>query len=768
MRNSTLHRVRFAWALLAIVLAGAATSARAQVIIIDRRPEIPIWRSYQIREMTVGGTIRDQVAEIQVATTIHNPGTIALEAELLFPVPEGGAIQNMTLMVDGRELPGRLLPKDEARGIYEEIVRSKRDPALMEYVGSGLYRTRVFPIPGGADRQVTMRYTQLCRAESQVVHFNYLMAMQKHSARPIERFKLNLRLTSQTPIKAIYSPTHELKIERSGDGEASVALEQHDVIPEDDFRLLYTLDKHALGVTVLSTRPSATEDGYFLLLANPEIKKSDAKPLPKTVVFVLDHSGSMMGEKIAQARDALRFVLNNLKEGDSFNIVSYNDMIECFKPELQPYNAQTRTAAERFIAAIEAGGSTNIDEALATTLRMIGDGNSRPSYVLFMTDGLPTAGETGELKIAEHCRAANKAGARLFAFGVGYDANARLLDRLSGGNGGTSEYVRPSENIEAHVAAFYSKLTSPVLSGIKLQATPVDLGQIYPVNIPDLFEGGQLVLAGRYREPGKATLRVTGKVGGKDVSYEYPVALADADGGAGYNFVERLWAMRRIGHLIDQIDMSGQNKELTDELTRLSTKYGILTPYTAFLADERVRVWSYESNRARTDTMMRSNLSDISGASGLEQRAFKQQMQSAPAPAAAAPRSLGFGGGGYGGAGGAAPIKGGATKSMARRSAGGVIQLKAETATLAEQEGRGDRVRQMGPKTFFFKEGAWIDARLSEAEIKSAVTIEQFSEPYFKLSRALPAAQTQYLSFTEPVVVALGGKVYRINPAAAK
>lgn len=763
MRNSEAFRFRLACILITLMLVGAATTARAQIIIIDRRPEIPILRSYQIREVAVSGTIRDQVAEIQVTHTIHNPGTVALEAELLLPVPEEGAIQSMTLLVDGKELPGRLMPKDEARGIYEEIVRRKRDPALMEYIGQGLYRTRVFPIPGGADRQVTVRYTQLCRADKNVVRFSYLMATQKHTGRPVGQFKLNLRLQSQIPIKSIYSPTHELKIDRGGDGEATVKLDLRDVIPEDDFRLLYTLDKNALGVTVLSTRPEPGKDGYFLLLASPEIKKSDEKPQPKTVVFVLDHSGSMSGEKIVQARDALRFVLNNLKEGDTFNIVSYNDMIECFKPELQSFNDKSRAAAAHFIDTIEAGGSTNIDEALATTLKMIGDGSTRPAYILFMTDGLPTAGETNELKIAEHCRTSNKSGARLFAFGVGYDANARLLDRLSGGNGGSSEYVRPSENIESHVAAFYSKLTSPVLSGIKLTASHGDPGQIYPVSIPDLFEGGQLVLAGRYREPGAATLTLTGKVGGKEVSTTYPVNFADADAGSGNNFVERLWAMRRIGYLIDQIDLVGQNKELTDELTRLSTKYGILTPYTAFLADDRVQVWAYERNSVQTESLMRSNLSDASGVSGQAQRAFKQKMLAAPAPAAAAPKmSLSFGGGGGARASGGSAS--GGVRAGTPLSAGDAWQVKGDNAKLEEQAQRADRVRQMGPRTFYLKEGVWVDSRLNEAQIKSAVTLEQFSEPFFKLSRGLPAADNQYLAFSEPVVVEIGGKVYRVTP----
>ena len=158
--------------------------ARAQGFIVDRRPAMPVARSYEIREVSIDARVRDQVAEVQVSQTFHNPGSVQVESEFLFPLPEEGAIQNFVLLVDGRELSGRLMNKDEARRIYEEIVRTKRDPALLEYMGRGLYRTSVFPIPPGADRKVTMRYTQLCRRDRDVIEFSYPLGTQKFTARP--------------------------------------------------------------------------------------------------------------------------------------------------------------------------------------------------------------------------------------------------------------------------------------------------------------------------------------------------------------------------------------------------------------------------------------------------------------------------------------------------------------------------------------------------------------------------------------------------------
>ena len=310
-------------------------SALAQGLIIDHRPHVPISRSYEVRQVSVNAQIRDQVAEVRVSHTLHNPGSFVLEAEYFFPLPDDGAVQDLVLMVDGKEITGRVLPKDEARRIYEGIVRSKRDPALMEYMGNGLYRTSVFPIPPGADRTVTMRYTRLCRRDRDVVEFSYPLGTQKFTAKPIERFELSIQISSRDPIKSIYSPSHAMTVERRSDHEASAKLELRDLVPDSDLRLLYTLAPGAVGATVLSYRPSDSEDGYFLLLASPEVRPADTKPQPKTVIFVLDRSGSMSGKKIEQAKKSLQFVLDNLSDSDLFNIVVYDDRVESFKPELQ-------------------------------------------------------------------------------------------------------------------------------------------------------------------------------------------------------------------------------------------------------------------------------------------------------------------------------------------------------------------------------------------------------------------------------------------------
>jgi Ca-activated chloride channel family protein len=771
-----MKRHKLGW-LAVLGLLMAVQAARGQGFVVDRltiRPHAPNVRSYEIREVSIDARVRDQVAEVRVAQTFHNPGSTVIEAEYLFPLPEDAGVQDLVLMVDGREMPGRVLGKDEARRIYEEIVRARRDPALLEYMGRGLFRASVFPIPPGADRKVTLRYTQICKKDRDVVEFVYPLATQKHSSKPIERLTLNLQIESKDPIKSIYCPSHDSAVFRTAERMASVKLDRRDVLPTNDFKLVYTLAEGAVGATVLSYRPNPSEDGYFLLLASPEVKPLDARPLPKTVLFVIDRSGSMAGKKLDQARNALQFVLNNLRDDDTFNIIAYDDRVEAFKPEPQRYSPASRADAVKFVSNIREGGSTNIDGALKATLAMISD-DSRPNYVLFLTDGLPTASETNELRIAENAHNANRYHARVFSFGVGFDVNARLLDRLSGGNGGTSEYVRPDEDIESHVGAFYSKMTRPAFASIGINLSGTDVNRTYPRDIPDLFEGGQLVWVGRYRDSGKATVKLTGKVGGELRSFEFPTELAAPGSSTGYDFVEKLWAVRRVGFIIDQIDLNGPNKELTDELVALGTKYGLLTPYTSFLADERVSLHaSLENRRLATDNL--SALNVVQGEAGTAQRDMKQKLGQATRfeegtqyrGQIGKPAS---GMGGMGGGMGGVDIRG-VNKAKERRAAIAAGTNPAGAANYGSPaeaaKAATPGVRNLGVKTFYRKGDRWVDSEVKPEEDAKAIVLEQFSDEFFKLARSQSAEQNQYFTFEEPVTVRISGKVYRVDPPKAK
>lgn len=601
--------------------------------------------AYRIKELRIESKVTDQIAKVQVTQQFVNTGSQQMEVSFVFPLPYDGAVDRMTFLVDGKEYEAKLMDAKAARGIYESHVRANRDPALLEWMGNGLFKTSVFPVPAGATRTVTMRFSQLLRKERQLTDFLYPLAAARYTSQPIEKLILDTSIESSVEIKNVYSPTYAVNVQRPDSKHAIVKYEASNVVPTSDFRLLYDVGDAKVGASVIAYRPDQGDDGYFVLLASPEIKAATADRPKKTVVLVVDKSGSMTGPKIDQAKEALRFVINNLREGDMFNIVAYDSAVESFRPELQTYNDEMRKAALGFIEGLYAGGSTNIDGALSTALSMIKD-NSRPNYVLFMTDGQPTVGEKNEQKIAANATKANVHRARIINFGVGYDLNSRLLDRLARSNFGTSEYVRPDEQIEGAVGRLYARVSSPVMTevsvNIDVEGSAVESGptatRIYPRNIHDLFEGEQLVLVGRYKRAGAAKVTLTGKIGNEKMSFDFPANLVSHSGDQSFFFVEKLWATRRIGEIIDELDLTGQNEELIKELVALSTKHGILTPYTAFLADENAAINRVAAGNLHMNTLEAGDnlrrLQVESGRGGVAQRFDKGSLQNAELPAA--------------------------------------------------------------------------------------------------------------------------------------
>ncbi len=631
-----MSRHRYASSIVAMLtLASIATSAIAQGILVDvhtghaiRLPRPIPWpprpvpqpiSSYKIDSIEVNARLNDQIARVQVSQSFDNTGSAPMEVSFMFPLPYDGAIDQLTLLIDGKETQAKLLSKEEARRRYEEIVRKNRDPALLEWVGTGMFQTNVFPIPPGAKRTITLRYSQLLRKNYGLTDFIFPLSTAKYTCAPVGKVSLQLAIESSAPIKNIYSATHAVNIERPDKTHALVKYEARETVPGEDFRLFFDTGAESVAASVVSYRPKADEDGYFLMLASPEVKAADARPVAKTVVLVVDRSGSMSGEKIEQAKGAAKFVLNNLREGDLFNIIAYDSEISTFRPELEKFNSETRAAATGFVDGLFAGGSTDINGALNRALGMLAD-NKRPTYVLFLTDGLPTSGETGEAAIVKHSEETNHVHARVFTFGVGYDVNSRLLDKLARANFGLSQYVRPNENIEASVSALYRKIGAPVMTGVTLAfdvegaTTPSPSGRgpgegalkgapavnrIYPKGEFDLFAGDQAVLVGRYHTSGKAKVKLKGRVGDEEKSFDFPadlVAKSDDDTNA---FVAKLWATRRVGDIIDELDLKGRNEELIKELVALATEHGILTPYTSFLATEESDVRRVAENRSR-------------------------------------------------------------------------------------------------------------------------------------------------------------------------
>ncbi|HDS28909.1 MAG TPA: VWA domain-containing protein [Candidatus Acetothermia bacterium] len=583
VRTQRLAAALFACVLFSVVAVGDG------IIVPHPGPEIPgppvQWLTILYHHVTV--SIDEGIAITKVDQAFRNETGATIEGTYLFPLPSGAVLQAFSLWIEGEEVAGKILPADEARDIYLSYVRQSRDPALLEYVGRGAFQAHVYPIEPGETRQISLEYAELLSPDLGWFRYQYPLAPERFSARPLEQVRVEVSVSSARAVGAVYSPSHEVSVTRDGASDAHAVYAERNVLPDRDFLLYYSLAGEAVGADLL-THTTEREDGWFLLLLSPPAERELA-PLPKDVILVIDRSGSMGwngGDKMVQAKSAATFILNQLGAEDRFGVIAFESTVTDITPGLVPATPDAVVPARDQIAGLVASGGTNLHAALLRAMSWLPT-EDRPHYVLFLTDGEATAGVVDTDQIVRDVTAGNQVRARLFTFGVGYDVNAHLLDLLAEQNQGTTTYVKPDENLEAALTSFYRKIAEPALSNLSLRVEGIATFDLYPTQLPDLFYGSQIAVFGRYAGDGAATIVLSGRRESEDVSYVYPVVFADE--GSSVPFLPRLWAARKIGHLLNIIRFEGETEEIKNQIVELAMRYGIATPYTSFLVEEEER-----------------------------------------------------------------------------------------------------------------------------------------------------------------------------------
>src|SRR2546425_1770323 len=528
--------------------------------------------------------ITDQIAVTSIEQEFYNPNNQRIEGTFLFPVPKGAQIKKFTMEIDGKPVEAELMSADKARGIYEDIVRKLRDPALLEYAGQDVFKVRIFPIEPRAKKRVSLSYCQLLKSDSGLIGYSYPLNTEKFSAKPIPDVSLKVEVETKRPLKSIYSQSHNVEIKRHGANKATLGYEARNVKPDTDFQIFFAPEADDIGVNLMTYRTSS-DDGYFLLLASPGIDPNDNKVVPKDVAFVLDTSGSMAGKKLEQAKKTLLFCVENLNEDDHFEIIRFSTETEPLFNKLTAASKENRSRANEFIKELKPIGGTAIDDALHKALALRSEKADRPFAVIFLTDGLPTIGNTDENQIVANAKKNSGGNVRVFCFGIGHDVNTHLLDKIAEETRAFSQYVLPQEDIEVKVSNFFAKIKDPVLTNPALAFTgDIRTTKLYPTPLPDLFRGEQLVLVGRYSGKGASAAVLEGMVNGTKKKFTYDVGFSAET--TEHDFIPRLWATRRVGYLLEEIRLHGENAEIKEEVTELARKYSIVTPYTAYLIVE--------------------------------------------------------------------------------------------------------------------------------------------------------------------------------------
>ena len=696
------HRTLGAAALLAV---GLTSSLSAQGWVDPIRPVPPTNITGRIERLrsTVHVAVTGRAARVTVEEWFRNNGPVLDEGMYHFPLPGEAVFSSYSLWQGDQELRGEAMDATQARSIYEAIVRQKRDPALIELAGHGLIRARVFPIGPGETRKITLKYTQLLDRAGDAWRFRYIGDRQRQNAPRSFRMEVDSAGRFGDP----FSPTHQVQVSRRdhrleitlGDGKGSAG---------GDFELLLPLTRGLVGLSLVPHHPVG-EDGYFMLLLAPGA--ADAASVRRDLVAVIDVSGSMSGEKMQQARNALIQLLGSLREGDRFRLVAFSGGVRRFAQGWTDASTQGRRDAESWIRSLEAEGGTNIAGALTEAFAEP-PAEQALGVVVFLTDGQASTGETDPERIAERAEQ-GRGRFRVFSFGIGDDVNTYLLDRLTERARGTTEYVRPGENIERAVGSLAAKVASPVLTDVTISGAGMELYDLQPGSLPDLFAGDEMVVFGRYRGAGSGEQSVTVRGRRNGRQEEFSTTLADRDND-GARYIEQLWAARKAGALSREIRLRGQTRELIDALKQLALRYGILTEYTSYLVQEPTVA--------------------------LRGAAEERLMRTAPAPAAAQ-------------AGANAVAQSSRERSM--RDAETVSRLEAIVVTGFD----GPRARsginptqRVGGRLFIMRDSTWTD--LSHGDSLRVVSIAPYSEAYFALLKALP--DVREAAALEPAVLVAG------------
>ncbi|HWC72983.1 MAG TPA: VIT domain-containing protein, partial [Gemmatimonadales bacterium] len=693
----------------AVLLCTFTSALSAQGWIDPIRPVPPtvVGRIERLRS-AVQVSISGRVARVTVEEWFRNNGPLMDEGMYHFPLPGEAVFSGYSLWQGDQELRGEVMDATQARSIYEAIVRQKRDPALIELAGQRLIRARVFPINPGETRKITLKYTQLLDRAGDAWRFRYL---GDRNRQPAPR-SFRLQVDSAARFGDPYSPTHQVQVNRH-DNQLDITLGDNGTANSGDFELLLPLAQGMVGMSLLPHHPVG-EDGYFMLLLAPG-PAADAAVLRRDVVAVIDISGSMSGEKIEQAKSALIQLLGSLREGDRFRLVAFSGGVRRYAEGWTAATADGRRDATSWIRSLQAEGGTNIAGALAEAFTQ-SPAEQSLGVVVFLTDGQASTGETDPEKIAERAEQ-GRGRFRVFSFGIGDDVNTYLLDRLTERARGVTEYIRPGENIERAVGSLAAKIASPVLTDVTLSAgSGVELYDLQPSSLPDLFAGDEMVVFGRYRGvTGNQAVTIRGQRNGRPE--EFTTTFTDRENDDA-RYIEQLWASRKAGALSRDIRLHGQTRETMDALKQLALRYGILTEYTSYLVQE-------------PNVALR--------------REAETRFLQAPPPAPADQAGSGYVG-----------------RAQRDQSMANATQLEGVVVTGAAQKSQLDEVlrahsgisptQRAGGRLFILRDSTWTD--LSHGDSLRVVTVLPYSDAYFALLKALP--ELREAAALEPAVLVAG------------
>ncbi len=645
---------------------------------------------------------------VSVDESFHNPYPRQLEGTYYFPLPAGAHVEDFRVTLGDVELVGEIMERDKARQIYRDLVRRAIDPAILEYFQRDLVRARVFPIPANGDVRLKISYRQTVRRNGGIFQVRYPLSTGRFSAGSYRNVTINATIKSDEPIKSVYSPSHNVSVRRSAPNRAEVSFAAKELLAHADFVLELMTASDALAGGVRTYR-TAGDDGFFMLRLSPG-QLLPTKRAPVNMVFVVDTSGSMAGEKLANAKQSLLDAFNRFDSEDRFTVLTFSAGVALWSNALESATPKNLASARKFVHALRARGGTDIQVGLEHGLNLA-HGAKDGATVMLVSDGAPTVGVTDPRKIIDYSVEKNQGDHRLHVFGVGKDVKTMLLDEIARRNGGSRTYLSDSRRLEVSITGLLDKVLYPCLSDIQVTANGLVLDRFEPEGPYDLFFGEDLILTGRYVGQGTSQLEVAGVADGERRVFVFPVEFASNGGNEEAAF---LWAENRIDSLLEELRAGSphESSPLRAEIVTLGLRFGIVTPFTASLIQEsNGAVANALRGQIRRNAGVRREAA--SAASGFFERDRASSFDYS--------QKLG-------------------EKKKSARSLGRTL-LHAESKSEAAALGKALRIRHAGGKGFIPIAGVYVDGALQSGHAalpKPDRVLEYGSQEYFALLVANP------------------------------
>ena len=584
---------------------------------LDDGPTTP----FVLEHTDVVAEVTGFVSAVTVTQRFKNPFTKPVEAIYVFPLPENAGVDEMTLTAGSRVIRATIQKRAEARRMYEEAKSQGRRAALLDQERPNIFTQSVANLLPGESVQVSLRYVAPLRFDDGAYTFNFPMTVgpryvpgapldgqsqgsgtvpdtdrvddASRITPPVERtgrdISVEVRLEAGTVIEDLWSVSHRLQSERPSSSRAVVSLDPSDRVPNKDLILRWRVSGAEKRAAVVS---SGGSEGTFALMLNPEAQPLSAEVMPKEMVFVIDTSCSMAGPPLDAAKRAMTLAMQQMNPRDTFMLIDFADRASSFHDAPLPNTPQNVSNALKYLRALPSGGGTNQLDGIRRALDRPND-PTRLRMVLLMTDGF--IGNEREI-FTETKRLLRDA--RVFSFGIGSSVNHFLLNRLAEEGRGFSETIRTDEDPGVAVERFVRRVAKPLLTDITIDWGGLQVVDVLPRRIPDLFDAQPVIVLGRYRSTGTGNVTLRGRVAGRSIELVTPVSFQGARTASG---LTTMWARARVEE-IDRLEKFGEFEGAAKEITTLGLEYHLVTEFTSFVAVDEARVTDGAANQVVVPT----------------------------------------------------------------------------------------------------------------------------------------------------------------------